>query len=84
VVRLRLPPGYHVDPDADVLILRRADGSLVARFSGRGFVAEAVERAAWEDYGEAEGLSLGPGPSGRRRPPAGRGRSHPWPPRPPE
>jgi hypothetical protein len=30
VVRLRLPPGYHVDPDADVLILRRADGSLVA------------------------------------------------------
>jgi hypothetical protein len=45
-VHLRLPPGYHAHPDAEVLILRGPDGSVVARFSGRGFVAEAVERAA--------------------------------------
>jgi hypothetical protein len=60
-VHLRLPPGYHAYPDADLLILKGADGSVVARFSSRGFVAEAVERAAWEDYGEAAG---GPSPGG--------------------
>jgi hypothetical protein len=82
-VHLRLPPGYHAHPDAEVLILRGPDGSVVARFSGRGFVAEAVERAAWEDYGEAEGPSLSRAPSGRRHPPPSRDRSLPWPPRPP-
>lgn len=48
---LFLPPGYHTDLDSDVLLLRRADGSQVALFSIRGFVAESVEQAAWEDYG---------------------------------
>ena len=50
---LRLPPGYSVHPDPDVLVLRRANGSVVARFSGRGFDAEQVERAAREDHGDA-------------------------------
>ena len=48
---LHLPPGYHAHLDPDVLVLRRADGSQVALFSSRGLVAEAVEQAAWEDYG---------------------------------
>jgi hypothetical protein len=70
-LRLRLPPGYHAYPDPDVLVLERADGSVVARFSGRGFAAEAVERAALEDYGDdAKGPALRRTPSGRRPPPA--------------
>jgi len=48
---LHLPPGYQANLDPDVLILRRPDGSRVALFSRRGFVAEPVEQAAWEDYG---------------------------------
>jgi hypothetical protein len=82
-VHLRFPPGYHAHPDPDVLVLERADGSVVARFSSRGVVAEAVERAAWEDYGEAERPSLSRAPSGRRHPPPSRSRSLPWPPHPP-
>ncbi len=49
---LHLPPGYHTSLDPDVLVLRRADGSQAAIFCHRGFVGEAVEQAAWEDYGE--------------------------------
>ena len=46
-----LPPGYYLDrTDPEVLTLRRAEGELVARFSATGYVAEAVEREAWEDY----------------------------------
>jgi hypothetical protein len=52
VLKLRLPPGYYVDKDADVLVLRRHDGSAVAAFSARGVTKELVERAAWEEYGE--------------------------------
>jgi hypothetical protein len=48
---LHLPPGYHAHLDPDVLVLSRADGSRVALFSSRGFVAKVVEQAAWEDYG---------------------------------
>jgi hypothetical protein len=52
---LRLPPGYHAHLDPDVLVLGRTEGSVVARFSSRGLVAEEVERAAWEDYVAAGG-----------------------------
>jgi hypothetical protein len=38
----------------DVLELRRPDGSLAAAFSTRSFTEEAVEQAAWEDYGVDE------------------------------
>jgi hypothetical protein len=48
---LHLPPGYHAHLDPDVLVLIGADSSQVALFSSRGFVAEEVEQAAWEDYG---------------------------------
>ena len=84
-MHLRLPPGYYAHLDPDVLVLLgRADGSVVGRFNGRRFVAEEVERAAWEDYGTAAGWRISPNraPSGRR-PPASRPRSDLWPPRPP-
>jgi hypothetical protein len=83
-LHLHLPPGYHAHLDPDVLVLGRTDGPMVARFSGRGLVAEEVERAAWEDYTDAGGrLSPSPAPSVPRRPVASRSRSVPWPPRPP-
>jgi len=44
-----LPFGYYVERDADVLILRRADGSDVAAFSAIGVDLFEVELAAWED-----------------------------------
>jgi hypothetical protein len=53
-----LPPGYRLDHDPDVAILRRADGSVVAHFSMWSFdpllaFAEAEAdlargRCAWE------------------------------------
>jgi hypothetical protein len=47
----RLPPGYYLDrSDPDVLVLRSEEGGLVARFSAMGYVAESVERVAWEDH----------------------------------
>jgi hypothetical protein len=46
---LRLPPGYELERDPDMLILRRPDGSTVATFSTRGVVPEHVEEAARED-----------------------------------
>jgi hypothetical protein len=83
-LHLNLPPGYHAHLDPEFLVLGRTDGSVVARFSGRGVVAEEVERAAWEDYGDAAGGGLSPSLdlSLPRHSPASRSRSVPWPPRP--
>ena len=47
---MRLPPGYEVEYSADVLLLRRADGSTVAAFSARGVAPSEVVRIAEEDY----------------------------------
>ncbi len=44
-----LPPGYRLERDADILTLRRADGSFLSAFSARGFTAQAVVRAAKDD-----------------------------------
>ena len=45
-----LPPGYHLDLVGDpcVVVLRREDGTIVARFSDHA-VPEEVRRAAEED-----------------------------------
>jgi hypothetical protein len=48
--KLRLPPGYELERDADVLLLRRDDGSVVATFSARGVTPAEVARTAEEDY----------------------------------
>jgi hypothetical protein len=45
---LRLPIGYRLDCDADLMIVRRPDGSFVAAFNAGGDLFE-VEQAVWED-----------------------------------
>ena len=39
---LKLPTGYYMERDPDVLVLRRLDGSMIGAFSARGAVPEAV------------------------------------------
>jgi hypothetical protein len=46
---LRLPAGYSLGTDPDLLALLREDGSPVAHFSARGALPEEIVRAAWED-----------------------------------
>jgi hypothetical protein len=48
--RRRLPPGYELEYGADVLLVRRADGSTVAAFSARGVAPSEVVPIAEEDY----------------------------------
>jgi len=45
---LDLPTGYYMERDADVLVLRRLDGSMVGAFSTRGATPEAVRRMVEE------------------------------------
>ena len=45
-----LPPGYTLREDADLLILLRPDGSVVAAFSAQGADPLEVLVAAWEDH----------------------------------
>ena len=48
--KLELPPGYGLEHGADVLLLRRVDGSVAAAFSARGTAPSEVVRTAEEDY----------------------------------
>lgn len=48
--KLHLAPGYELEHGADVLLLRRDDGSVVATFSARGATPSEVARTAEEDY----------------------------------
>ena len=48
--KMPLPPGYDLEYGADVLLLRRADGSSVAAFSASGVAPSEVVRIAEEDY----------------------------------
>lgn len=45
----RLPFGYYLVCDADLLILRRSDSSIVAAFSAGTVDLFEVEWAVWED-----------------------------------
>jgi hypothetical protein len=47
---LPLPPGYTIEHGADVLLVRREGGSVVAAFSARGATAKEVKRTAWDDH----------------------------------
>jgi hypothetical protein len=47
--RFKLPFGYYLSRDADLLVLRRFDGSFVAAFNVRGVDLFEVELAVWED-----------------------------------
>jgi hypothetical protein len=48
-IGLWLPFGYYLERDADLLILRRSDNSLVAEFSAEGVDLFEVELADWAD-----------------------------------
>ena len=49
---IRIEPYHRMDivSERDVIILRRSDGSEVAKFSMVGATLEEIERAALEDY----------------------------------
>jgi hypothetical protein len=47
--KLRLPPGYHIACDAELLTLHRQDGSVVAAF-GAHVAPSMVVIAAAQDY----------------------------------
>jgi hypothetical protein len=44
-----LPFSYYLERDADLLIVRRSDGSFATAFSTFGADLFEVELAAWED-----------------------------------
>jgi len=44
-----LPFGYYVEREPDVLLLRRADDTLVAAFRARDVDLFEVELTVWED-----------------------------------
>jgi len=48
--KLYLPPGYELEHGADVLLLRRRDGSMAAAFGATGATPSEVARTAEEDY----------------------------------
>jgi len=48
--KLSLPPGYGLEHGADVLLLRRADGSVAATFSAKGAAPAEVARTAQGDH----------------------------------
>ena len=47
--RSKLPFGYYLERDADLLTLRRADGSFAAALSARGMDPFEDELTLWED-----------------------------------
>jgi hypothetical protein len=61
----KLPEGYRLDlsSDPDAPVLRRPDGSAVARFSAWGMTDEAVQREALEDLLRRSEEPLGRGPN---------------------
>ncbi len=54
---MQIVPGYRMDivSEPGVIILRRPDGSEVAKFSVLGATLEEIERAALEDYRRSSG-----------------------------
>ena len=48
--KMTLPPGYALEHGANVLLLRRKDGSVVATFSARNAAPSEVARTAERDY----------------------------------
>ncbi len=47
--KMTLPPGYGLEHGANVLLLRRRDGSVVATFSARDVAPAKVARTAEAD-----------------------------------
>jgi hypothetical protein len=57
-MELRLPPGYYLELDADVAVLREGEGRSVAPFGARRVIWGTVERIAWEDHCERKAPRL--------------------------
>jgi hypothetical protein len=47
---VRLPPGYYLELDPDLIFLRKGEGHFVAAFSARGVTQEAIAEVARADY----------------------------------
>ena len=47
--QIGLPPGYWLEHDADLILLRRPEGGLLAAFSLRGADPLEIAATAWED-----------------------------------
>ena len=47
---LLLPPGYTIEHGADVLLIRREGGTVVAAFSAGSATSKEVKRTAWDDH----------------------------------
>jgi hypothetical protein len=56
--KLPLPPGYRLEVDADMMLLRRKDGTLVAAFSVAGTTPSEVAKTAWNDHRRNEDLAV--------------------------
>ncbi len=51
ILEVRLPPGYYLEHDPDLLVLREGrEGRFVAAFSARAAIPLEVARAAEDDY----------------------------------
>ena len=48
--KLPLPPGYGLEFDADLILLRSENDAIVAAFGVAGTIPSEVTKAAWEDY----------------------------------
>jgi hypothetical protein len=48
--KLPLPPGYGLEFDADMILLRGKDNAIVAAFGVADATPSEVTKAAWEDY----------------------------------
>ena len=46
---LQLPPGYYLEYDPDILVIRHIDGSLVAAFSARDTEPKEIQKTAEEN-----------------------------------
>ena len=55
---LDLPTGYYMERDADILVLRHLDGSMVGAFSARGATPEAVRRMVEETIRDEPSLQV--------------------------
>ena len=55
----QLPPGYYLELDPDLLVLRgRGKRDFIAAFSVRGAAKESLEQATWQDYLERTSLEF--------------------------
>jgi hypothetical protein len=48
--KMPLPPGYELEHEADVLLLRRGNGSVAATFSAKSVTPAQVTKTAEEDH----------------------------------